>query len=482
MSAGFDLKEFLDSQVCEGVVDSEGVFTVAREKALTKLANFGLPGDYAWVLKIVQAVNLWRVPRLQVRQSRVATSFFFCPARGGKFPSESAIVQALNSPVLAQDEPVHQLAMALRSLVQQARLSFVLAVREHGELGKPIFAGDDTSSLDSLTRERWTHLDREGVRLTVSHFRGNESITGRYIPTFSRVVKRHALIASELERRCFASAVPIELDGRIVSTVFPTGRYEQDRYYRPVVVGRLHAEAEQTFSVERFDVLSGRIRCQRLAICAASENQQQPWFLLRGPELHAIGELYKIVDAMLAGPPELRDRVHTFCWVRQGVVVDKRVLHVAEKSDLLLSVFFPADHLRTDLSGLQIQLGRGTPAEAVAAMGSLRAHLESLPQGEIARRLQDDPLLAEAGAAGGSGPSQELNAVGQSTLTDSIAVQLPSLTSQAMRALDGTSELLTRTVLAGSRLESWASHVQGALQRLLIDLRRVDAVSEQKLD
>jgi hypothetical protein len=38
---------------------------------------------------------------------------------------------------LDKDDPIHQLAMALRSLVEQSRLSFVLAIRQHGELCKP---------------------------------------------------------------------------------------------------------------------------------------------------------------------------------------------------------------------------------------------------------------------------------------------------------------------------------------------------------
>ena len=72
--SGFDLQAYLHDQRAEGVQDSEGSFTVAREKALTKMAHYALPGEFSWTLKIVQAANCWQAELLEIVQTRVATS------------------------------------------------------------------------------------------------------------------------------------------------------------------------------------------------------------------------------------------------------------------------------------------------------------------------------------------------------------------------------------------------------------------------
>jgi hypothetical protein len=477
---GLDLKKFLQDQVAEGKVDSQGAFTVAREKALTKLAYFGLPSDFDWVLKIVQAANIWRAPKLQVRQSRVATSFFLCPAKDQPFPSDTAIVQALNGLVLDKDNPVHQFAMALRSLVQQASLSFVLAVRQFGELGKPIFAGDDTSRLDSQTRAEWTEIDREGVRLTVSHFRADESYTGRYIPTFSRVIGRHIQIATMLERRCTASVVPIELDGRIVSTVYPTGSHQHDRRFRPLLTGhlmespaqgRLATDTSESYRMDGLDVLSGKIPQRRLAVCASSKGESQPWFLVRVPEVRSIGSVYRMLDSSLGGVVDRTSYYHTFCWVRHGVTVAKFSFKAGTLADQLLSVYFPAAHLRTDLSGLQIEMEKGVPPAALAALETLKSEIAALlERGDLSDLLTSGPAQPLPKVAKTSQSRDELGQAGHSVLTESIALRLPSLTEGSLKALDSVSDLVSGTLFAERTISRWAKHVQETMRLLLDDL------------
>ena len=147
---GVDLRTFLSNQYGEGQVDSEGSFTIASEKALQKLAFFALPHQFDWVLKIVQAVNLWKADSLVVAQSRTATSFTFSPSPQ---PSPGSLLNALSSTAMNTSDPVHALAMALRSLVEQVGLSFVLAFRIQGVSGSPIYAGDDTTHLSPRVRE-----------------------------------------------------------------------------------------------------------------------------------------------------------------------------------------------------------------------------------------------------------------------------------------------------------------------------------------
>ena len=470
MEQGLDLKAFLDNQTRGGTVDSQGSFTVAREKALKKLAHFSLPGEYDWVLKIVQAANIWQAPRLVVRQSRIATSFYFCPPRGTEFPSESAIVQALENLSLSPDNPIHGLAMALRSLVEQCELSFVLAVRQHGEMCKPIFAGADVSALDSKTREEWTQLQWEGVRLTVSHFRPDESLTGRYIPTFSKQARRDVEILDMLERYCFASSVPIEVDRRLVSRVFPRGDYFSTRRRRPLLLGRLTLEPRT--AVSELEPISVRIPRGPMVVSASSEGRQQPWFLVSGPEWKTASLSYEVLSRAL-GPLDRAPSppVHRLYWIRQGVVVKAYSLPTATTLCELI-VFMPADSLRTDLSGLQVATIEDQENPVPAALAALRAELE--------RQLADWPtlrrnLLAEpAGASESAAEAEETRALdqsGETAFSRSIAVGLPTIGLGLLASLDNAAQVMEHLPFHDNRLKRWAKEVELGLKELQTDLR-----------
>lgn len=67
------------SQRAEGEVHGEGSFTLAREKALAKLANFQLPFEGAWAVKVIQAALLVGTGPISLRQTSKETVFFFQP-------------------------------------------------------------------------------------------------------------------------------------------------------------------------------------------------------------------------------------------------------------------------------------------------------------------------------------------------------------------------------------------------------------------
>jgi hypothetical protein len=71
------------------------------------------PSDSDWILKVFQAVTVWRAPRLVVRQSRLATSFFFCPPDSASFPTEGRLIQNLSAGVLDGEKPIAMLCMAI---------------------------------------------------------------------------------------------------------------------------------------------------------------------------------------------------------------------------------------------------------------------------------------------------------------------------------------------------------------------------------
>ena len=463
MNEGLDLKAFLENQAAEGKADSVGSFTVAREKALQKLAAFALPQAYDWVLKIVQAANIWRVPKMVVRQTRIATSFYFCPPRDQNFPSEAAIVGALENPALDHENPIHAIAMALRSLVQQTRLSFVLAVRQDGEMYKPIYAGDDVSALSPQSREAWSYLTRDGVRLTVSHFQGSESLTGRYLPTFSGQPRRDVEILAKLEERCFASAVPIDVDGRILGMVFPRGDYFITHRQRPLVLGRLAHHAEPRPRMESLQLLTGHVSRDNIRVSTSPSHPDQPWFLITGSDPRAESSAYRTLSGMLSpmGRAAKKKPEHRVSWTRQGVTVAHYQFEGFGDPETTFQLFVPADHLRTDLSGLEIERDRSQWAQhnAQAPLKMIADDLGLILGSPESRQA----LLAPVNPADlvRSQPTEEqkvqLDGSDESTFSGDILPEMPTLGLGALHVLGSASKLLDYLPNHSARLERWAT-------------------------
>lgn len=388
---GFDLKDFLAQQRSEGTTDSEGTFTVSKEKALTKLARFALPGETDWVLKVVQAVNAWNCPKLVIQQTRVATSFYFCPPDQATFPTDEVLVKSLTTGVGGSQTSiaVDELCMALRSLVDQIGLSFVLAIRRHGELGKPIFAGDDTSKMDAQTREQWANLEVEGLRLTVSHFKKSEGWLGRYIPTFSNIERRDISIYQILHERAFASETPIFVDGREITNLAYHPSLVRKDYFRPLLSGR---DVGDGFSTRVYPMRSWNFTRPSFFNQPSSTNNRV--FITTSNWMN--------LDRMLDWTPDYKFRSNMFFfeagshrafWLRHGVVVQSNAFSNPTLTRVLL--FLNADDVRSDLSGLALQLDESSHQRVVSGMlavGQLIAAGESHIRKELSadRKSTDD--------------------------------------------------------------------------------------------
>ena len=386
--SGFDLKAYLDEQRNEGRQDSEGAFTVAAEKAALKLAHFSLPGEYDWVLKIIQAVNAWRADRLLVRQSRLATSFYFLPDQGVQAISTAGFINLLTQGTLNNVSPSHMLCMALRSLVDQVNLSFVLAVRLGDVSSQPIFAGDDTSQLDPEVRRVWSALDRDGVRLTVSHFKMTESFKGRYLPSFSQVERRDLRIGDTLRERGGHSSTPIYLDGKHLSEQDHTGvrRTLMAGIYRQVRPSGLRLEAQMVNVIE-----------------PPEKARPSPFATPYGHERFYL----QTVDWRQVHLVEKRGgSLHRILWTRDGVVVGETALENSSSATTFVAIL-PAEHLGTDLSGLKldgqservVSDARKFAEFAMQAVGELQQSFadlvhQSVPKLETSDKgLQDEPKL-----------------------------------------------------------------------------------------
>ncbi len=407
MSEGFDLGAFLAEQRAEGEQDSEGSFTVATDRAQTKLGEFMLTGEFDWVLKVVQSVNAWRAPELRLRQTRVATSFYFCPPSGKSFPTDSVIVSALRSGSLNPDDPVDQLCMALRALVNQGKLSFVLAIRNQGQLGEPIFAGDDTTRLDSKTRHEWANLADDGVRLTVSHFQGHEGTSGRYVPTFSGIQRRDLEITRVLQQRALVSPSPIFLDGRLLTNLATHPEWGMSRRARPLGYGQ--GDRDVGFALSR--------PLGELQIPVPAHDNQEMWYYLVGLNWMALRSRARKLQSMLDAFEPKGAEYHRVHWVRHGVVVNAQPV-TRTSEHLALAIFLPAEAKRTDLTGLRVDKD---PDEAAAAATVVTQRLAQLLE-----RLEELADLSEVCAEQTARRTEEAELqAGYSVYTESLGKVLP---------------------------------------------------------
>ncbi|HIB66471.1 MAG TPA: hypothetical protein EYO33_15500 [Phycisphaerales bacterium] len=69
--------QWVENLANQGTWESEGRFTLDRDKAWEKLSTYQLPFEHAWVLKLVQAAVLAACESLQVKLTGSESSFRF---------------------------------------------------------------------------------------------------------------------------------------------------------------------------------------------------------------------------------------------------------------------------------------------------------------------------------------------------------------------------------------------------------------------
>lgn len=108
-----DLDDFLAAQKSSGRVDSEGVFTIALEKARQKLGQFQLDDPSFYLLKVVQAAVQGGATRIDLRTSRKKLALWFdAPTPLFDFP---ALLEALRQPLEAAPGPLRSLALGFNA-------------------------------------------------------------------------------------------------------------------------------------------------------------------------------------------------------------------------------------------------------------------------------------------------------------------------------------------------------------------------------
>ena len=368
-----DLGAFLADQCSEGFLDSKGEFTLDTERAARKLAKFSLPHDYSWVLKLIQAAVAWNCPKIVVTQKKEFSAFTFCPP--GPLPTPKDVVKTVLQGSLESSAPLDRFSIALRALVEQTGLSFVLGIREQGGEVETLFAGPDTSALEEAERKSWGQLKERGIKVAVSHQLKGEYYTGRYAPRFVLKEHRDLEIAGQLSHQAFACPVPLTLDARSLTNPTEHPEIGFTKRWRPLCLLPLASSGklpplplEGPFESGLYPLFSDK----NLEIPEPSD-QAPPvgwliWQILH-PALEFGGD-----DHKLSGPE--------FFWVQDGVVVAKETAISLNTAGSRAIILLNASGLETDLTGFALQeselLKERRSAGIALAQEALRNRLEEI--------------------------------------------------------------------------------------------------------
>ena len=206
MNAPSELEKFLAGQSDDGQVDSEGEFTLAREQALKKLAEFQLPFDAAWAVKVVQcAVAGGTEAPIRVDLTVNEARFYFV--------SESleldSIREAFYDPDPQEDRALNHLVNALWVVGLREKWAFQLTVP--GEVESLIWDGERLQSVETATKHSCVYL---AVNLL-----SRESRFG-WLKGAVQSGRRNADLLTALCKWCYTCPVPLTVDGRRVDSLY----------------------------------------------------------------------------------------------------------------------------------------------------------------------------------------------------------------------------------------------------------------------
>jgi hypothetical protein len=364
MGQNSDLIDYLRQHLEEGVQDSEGAFTISREDATRKLARFSLPRQTAWVSKLVQAAVGWDCRRLVVDSSMYLTTFYFEMSSNRELVSEAEVVTRLLSPLHGSDDPLECFCIALRALVEQANLSFLLVLCGPESETKPICAGRYFEKLDETAQKSETFRRGEGLTLTVAE--------GAFSPL--KWLTRQGLkrkVAEELRAFCYTSPVPIGFEGEQIDGSLE-GLCQDSRLFRPLRMTGLTGLKSSPNHLPLFQGAGDK----EFSLCSDWGSNIRDHVSVKDVVFGALLLVGAHVPDSL--PSEVAGhKLFAVDWVRQGVIVDSHALD--QKLNFLGGrLLLNASGLKGDLTGFQLVKNQGSYLRASEVVRAAHQELSSL--------------------------------------------------------------------------------------------------------
>jgi hypothetical protein len=393
-----ELETFLHQRSVEGERADEGAFTISREQALQKLANFQLPFPYAWLLKLVQSVVAGGADcslNFVLSSSELRLAF--------ELPGLSIekVEAAFFNPENSGTEALDHLMSAL----------WVVGLSEGWAF--------------QLRLEAWTSSlvwDGEALLKVDCQASHQASLTVRFVKTSGVVdwVKktlesgyRNAEMLTTLKSRCYTCPLPLSVDGRRLDTLYNCPSHGPTNRDHTIALGFANASG-----LEELRIPTGTFDC-----IPAPEGKSSFWSLQNTDPaaLRKLGErvYFKLSRQQSCPAPYLLTAHRRFhrdkqsqgwtdryeqsilYWVRDGVVVDQDVLE-KDGNPVSIAVFLSARGLDSDLGSFVLRGGPEKSRREKVARRAVRRSLDRLPALEngLKQTIQRGALLSKLAAGG----------------------------------------------------------------------------------
>jgi hypothetical protein len=363
-----DLQRYLQEQGQAGRQEDEGVFTLNEEQALRKLANFQLPFETAWILKVVQAaVRAGFSSKIEIKLERSE-----CVIAFGADPHWDAetIKRAVLYPGKAVDAALDHLVTGLRALAVKGKRPFSLEFPEGRSAlvwSGESFDFEPSQSETCLLKVRYVDpKERRGL------FSGRRVVAG---------------LTKVLYARCFGCPVPLTLDGKRLDSFYnnPSHGLSNDSF--PVQVDWFELASIPPLPLPKMKLAlptGGLIfpGIENLVI----QNRQDSEIPATSSVFHILCVHFERKSTGRESYWDITRKPSTVYWLADGVIIDvEKALSLP--TEVSSCFYLSADDLETDLSGFKLLKSETRKDRIVQALRAARPSLE---------RASLDPLEQEA--------------------------------------------------------------------------------------
>lgn len=335
-------EQYIDSQRGEGHFDSSGEFSLAREKALQKMARFSLPFQGAWTLKVIQAiVASGSREAIDVHQLRDTTEFEF---QLGEQLTLDQVEQAFFDVNSEPSEPLQHLRVALWSIGVGEERGFQLSLGGSEQLR---WTGE------KLVREQVSKPGRCG-QLIVSH----TSSQLDWLKRRTRGRRENSAVLKALVDNCFVCPLPLRVDKRRIDVLQYCPVRGWSRQSIPFLLGFGQAElpvlgvASGTYEEVEYRILSGpRYMSAKTLSCDEPDLD----YYSEAPVVYLVGLRGVAQWGRDANFPIKFLPAESECyWVSDGVIVDKDAFE-HPRTPFSASVFLNSSGIPSDATTLRLK-------------------------------------------------------------------------------------------------------------------------------